>query len=176
MPVTELTALTLAEARDVLKRRDFSAREVAQSHIRAVERARPLNAFLLETPERALAMAAVSDEKIAKGTARPLEGIALGIKDLFCTHGVVSTAGSKILEGFQPHYESTVTANLWRDGATMLGKLNMDEFAMGSSNETSYFGNVISPWRRKDGGNAALAPGGSSGGSQNVLGPASVRP
>src|SRR4051794_12003660 len=121
-------------------------------------------------------MAAVSDAKIAKGEARPLEGIPLGIKDLFCTHGVVSTAGSKILANFEPPYESSVTHNLWRDGAVMLGKLNMDEFAMGSSNETSAFGPVVSPWRRK-GSNvgasgvsgaiegAHLVPGGSSGGA-----------
>ncbi len=109
-------------------------------------------------------MADASDAKIAAGEARPLEGIPLGIKDLFCTEGVETTAGSKILKGFQPHYESAVSANLWRDGAVMLGKLNLDEFAMGSSNETSAFGNVVSPWRRKD-SDAPLVPGGSSGGS-----------
>jgi aspartyl-tRNA(Asn)/glutamyl-tRNA(Gln) amidotransferase subunit A len=162
--VTELTALTLSQTRDGLARRDFSAREVAQAHLRAIEAARPLNAFLVETPERALAQAAASDERLAKGQARPLEGIALGIKDLFCTEGVPTTAGSKILEGFRPHYESTVTANLWRDGAVMLGKLNLDEFAMGSSNETSAYGPVTSPWRRA-GANQPLVPGGSSGGS-----------
>ncbi len=170
--MTELTALSLAQARDGLKRRDFSAREVAEAHVRAIEAARPLNAFVRETPERALAMAAASDERLARGEGRPLEGIALGIKDLFCTDGVETTAGSKILAGFQPHYESTVTANLWRDGATMLGKLNLDEFAMGSSNETSAFGPVTSPWRRQgagqgagEGSNQPLVPGGSSGGS-----------
>jgi aspartyl-tRNA(Asn)/glutamyl-tRNA(Gln) amidotransferase subunit A len=173
--VTELTHLTIAEARDALAKKQFSAAELAQAHLTAIEKARVLNAYVLETPERALAMAKASDEKIAKGEGRPLEGIPLGIKDLFCTHGVQSTAGSNILKGFEPPYEATVTHNLWRDGAVMLGKLNMDEFAMGSSNETSAFGPVVSPWRRK-GSNvhasdasgvegAHLVPGGSSGGS-----------
>ncbi|KAB1080421.1 Asp-tRNA(Asn)/Glu-tRNA(Gln) amidotransferase subunit GatA [Methylobacterium soli] len=166
--MTELNELTLAEARDGLKAKTFSARELTQAHITAVEKARALNAYLLETPERALAMAEVSDAKIARGEGRPLEGLPLGIKDLFCTHGVVTTAGSKILEGFEPHYESAVTHNLWRDGAVMLGKLNLDEFAMGSSNETSAYGNVISPWRRRENGalsETPIVPGGSSGGS-----------
>ena len=156
--------LTLAEARDALKAKTLSARELTQAHLDAMAKARSLNAFILETPERALAMADVSDSKIAAGEARPLEGIPLGIKDLFCTHGVETTAGSKILKGFEPHYESAVSANLWRDGAVMLGKLNLDEFAMGSSNETSAFGNVVSPWRRKE-SDAQIVPGGSSGGS-----------
>jgi aspartyl-tRNA(Asn)/glutamyl-tRNA(Gln) amidotransferase subunit A len=173
--VTALTHLTLAEARDGLARKRFSAAELAEAHIGAIEQARALNAFVRETPERALAMAKVSDAKIARGEARPLEGIPLGIKDLFATHGVVSTAGSNILKNFEPPYESTVTHNLWSAGAVMLGKLNLDEFAMGSSNETSAFGPVVSPWRRK-GSNvgadpsgaiegAHLVPGGSSGGS-----------
>ncbi|MDQ0441978.1 Asp-tRNA(Asn)/Glu-tRNA(Gln) amidotransferase subunit GatA [Methylobacterium persicinum] len=156
--------LTLADARDALKAKTLSARELTQAHLDAMAKARSLNAYLLETPERALAMADKADSKIAAGEARPLEGIPLGIKDLFCTDGVETTAGSKILKGFEPHYESAVSANLWRDGAVMLGKLNLDEFAMGSSNETSAFGNVISPWRRK-GSEAPLVPGGSSGGS-----------
>ena len=156
--------LTLAEARDALKAKTLSARELTQAHLDAMAKARTLNAYLLETPERALAMADASDAKLAGGEAGPLEGIPLGIKDLFCTHGVETTAGSKILKGFEPHYESAVSANLWRDGAVMLGKLNLDEFAMGSSNETSAFGNVISPWRRA-GSEAAIVPGGSSGGS-----------
>ncbi len=174
--VTELTNLTIAEARDGLAKKSFSAAELADAHLAAIEKARVLNAFVLETPDRARAMAKASDERIARGGALPLEGIPLGIKDLFCTDGVVSTAGSNILKGFEPPYESTVTANLWRDGAVMLGKLNMDEFAMGSSNETSAFGPVVSPWRRKGsnvhaaaaaGGieGAHLVPGGSSGGS-----------
>lgn len=164
MSTTDLTELTLAEARDGLRGKAFSAREIAQAHIDAVAQARALNAYLVETPERALAMAEVADAKIAKGEARPLEGLPLGIKDLFCTHDVPTTAGSRILEGFRPHYESTVSHNLWRDGAVMLGKLNLDEFAMGSSNETSAYGPVVSPWRRRD-SEAPLVPGGSSGGS-----------
>jgi aspartyl-tRNA(Asn)/glutamyl-tRNA(Gln) amidotransferase subunit A len=162
--LTDLTELTLADARDALAKKKFSAAELAKAHIAAMEQARALNAFITETPEKALAMAAQSDEKIARGEARPLEGIPLGIKDLYCTDGVRTSAASHILEGFVPSYESTVSANLWRDGAVMLGKLNLDEFAMGSSNETSYFGPVISPWRRA-GSNTPLVPGGSSGGS-----------
>jgi len=156
--------LTLAEARDALKAKRISARELTKAHLDAMAKARVLNAYIRETPDRALTMAEASDRKIASGEARPLEGIPLGIKDLFCTHGVTTTAGSKILETFEPHYESAVSANLWRDGAVMLGKLNLDEFAMGSSNETSAYGNVVSPWRRK-GSDAQLVPGGSSGGS-----------
>ncbi|HEY8006298.1 MAG TPA: Asp-tRNA(Asn)/Glu-tRNA(Gln) amidotransferase subunit GatA [Methylocella sp.] len=162
--MTGLTDLTLASARDGLAQKQFSAVELAKAHVAAIEKARALNTFIVETPERALAMARHSDARIAKGEAGPLEGIPLGIKDLYCTEGVQTTAGSHILEGFVPAYESTVTAHLWRDGAVMLGKLNLDEFAMGSSNETSYYGPVISPWRRR-GSNTALVPGGSSGGS-----------
>ncbi len=162
--MTALNELTLAEARDGLKAKDFSAREMAQAHLDAIERAGALNAYIVTTPDRALKMAEVSDEKIAKGEARPLEGLPLGIKDLFATQGVHTTAGSKILEGFEPHYESNVSTQLWRDGAVMLGKLNLDEFAMGSSNETSASGQTISPWRRR-GSDAPLVPGGSSGGS-----------
>ena len=131
---------------------------------RAIEKARALNAYVLETPERAAEMAKASDARIAKGEAGPLEGIPLAVKDLFCTKDVRTTACSHILDNFVPTYESTVTANLWRDGAVLLGKTNNDEFAMGSSNETSYFGPVVSPWRRK-GSNTPLTPGGSSGGS-----------
>ncbi|WP_426314840.1 Asp-tRNA(Asn)/Glu-tRNA(Gln) amidotransferase subunit GatA [Methylobacterium fujisawaense] len=156
--------LTLAEARDALKAKRISARELTQAHLDAMAKARVLNAYIRETPDRALAMAEASDRKIASGEGRPLEGIPLGIKDLFCTHGLTTTAGSKILETFEPHYESAVSANLWRDGAVMLGKLNLDEFAMGSSNETSAYGNVVSPWRRK-GSDTQIVPGGSSGGS-----------
>ncbi len=130
----------------------------------AIEQARALNAFVLETPDRARAMARAADARLAKGEGGPLEGLPLGIKDLFCTAGVRTTACSHILESFVPTYESTVTANLWRDGAVLLGKLNNDEFAMGSSNETSYFGPVVSPWRPR-GADAKLVPGGSSGGS-----------
>jgi aspartyl-tRNA(Asn)/glutamyl-tRNA(Gln) amidotransferase subunit A len=162
--MSELTSLTLKGALDGLKARRFSAVELAEAHIEAIAAARELNAYVLETPEKALEMAEASDARLKAGEARPLEGASLGIKDLFCTEGVQSTAGSRILEGFQPPYESTVTANLWRDGAVMLGKLNMDEFAMGSSNETSAWGPVVNPWRSR-GSNRPLSPGGSSGGS-----------
>ena len=162
--MTKLTSLTLTQARDGLRRKEFSASELADAHVAAVEQARALNAFVLETPDRARAMARTADARLAKGEGGPLEGLPLGIKDLFCTEGVRTTACSHILENFVPTYESTVTANLWRDGAVLLGKLNNDEFAMGSSTETSYFGPVVSPWRRR-GADAKLVPGGSSGGS-----------
>ena len=162
--MTELTSLTLAQARDALRRKEFSASELADEHLAAIEQARALNAFVLETPERARDMARAADARLAKGEGGPLEGLPLGIKDLFCTEGVRTTACSHILENFVPPYESTVTANLWRDGAVLLGKLNNDEFAMGSSTETSYFGPAVSPWRRR-GADAKLVPGGSSGGS-----------
>ncbi len=162
--MSALTALSLAQARDGLKRKDFTARELSLAYIKAVEAARPLNAFLKETPERALAMAKESDARIEKGRALPLDGVPIAVKDLFCTEGVETTAGSKILKGFVPPYESTVTANLWRAGACMLGKTNLDEFAMGSANVTSAYGHVERPWRRP-GDNRPLVPGGSSGGS-----------
>jgi aspartyl-tRNA(Asn)/glutamyl-tRNA(Gln) amidotransferase subunit A len=162
--MSSLTRLTIAAARAGLARRDFSARELAAAHIKAVEETRPLNAFITETPERALAAAAAADAKLARGEGGVLEGIPLAIKDLFCTEGVRTTAASNILGNFVPPYESTVTANLWRAGAVMLGKTNLDEFAMGSSNMTSAMGPVESPWRRK-GDNRKLVPGGSSGGS-----------
>ena len=166
--MTALTSLTLKAALDGLKSKAFSSVELTQAHVEAVEAARALNAYVLETPEQALAMAKASDGRRAAGTAGPLDGAPLGIKDLFCTKGVRSTAGSKIIGEFTPTYESTVTANLWRDGAVMLGKLNMDEFAMGSSNETSAWGPVVNPWRAS-GGNAQLTPGGSSGGSASAV-------
>ncbi|HLK23735.1 MAG TPA: Asp-tRNA(Asn)/Glu-tRNA(Gln) amidotransferase subunit GatA [Caulobacteraceae bacterium] len=159
-----LTDLTLKAAIEGLRAKAFSAEELTEAHIAAVEQARPLNAFVLETPDKALDDAKRADARIASGAARPLEGAPLGIKDLFCTEGVRTTAGSKILENFRPTYESTVSANLWRDGAVMLGKLNLDEFAMGSSNETSALGPVVNPWRSR-GSNQPLTPGGSSGGS-----------
>jgi aspartyl-tRNA(Asn)/glutamyl-tRNA(Gln) amidotransferase subunit A len=162
--VTSLTELTLAGARDGLRRKEFSAREITEAHVAAVEAARPLNAYLVETPERALAMAAASDARLQKGEGLALDGLPLAIKDLFCTEGVTTTAGSRILGNFVPPYESTVTANLWRAGAVMLGKVNLDEFAMGSANVTSAYGNVENPWRRR-GDNRPLVPGGSSGGS-----------
>ena len=161
--MTDLTSLTLADARDRLRRREFSAAELANAHLTAMEEARALNAYVLETPDRARAMAQAADARLKAGDARPLEGLALGVKDMFATKDVRTTAGSRILDGFLPSYESTVSANLWRDGAVMLGKLNNDEFAMGSSNETSYFGAVVSPWRRQgtDGkpSDAKLVPG-----------------
>jgi aspartyl-tRNA(Asn)/glutamyl-tRNA(Gln) amidotransferase subunit A len=162
--MTELTALTLAAARDALRARQFSALELADAHLAAMAKARTLNAFVLETPDQARAMAKACDLQLATGNARPLEGVPLAIKDTFCTAGVRSTACSHILDNFVPTYESTVTANLWRDGAVLLGKTNNDEFAMGSSNETSHFGPVVSPWRKR-GANTPLVPGGSSGGS-----------
>jgi aspartyl-tRNA(Asn)/glutamyl-tRNA(Gln) amidotransferase subunit A len=162
--MTELTSLTLGEAREGLRSRRFSAVELADAHLAAMEAARALNAYVLETPDAARAMASAADARLAAGEARPLEGIPLGVKDLFATREVRTTACSRILGDFTPPYESTVTANLWRDGAVMLGKLNNDEFAMGSSNESSCFGPVINPWRRR-GANEALVPGGSSGGS-----------
>jgi aspartyl-tRNA(Asn)/glutamyl-tRNA(Gln) amidotransferase subunit A len=167
--VSELTGLTLAEARDGLKAKTFSATELTEAHIKAIEAANPvLNAYVLETPDHALAQAKASDERIAKGDARPLEGLPLGNKDLFCTEGIRTTACSKILDGFTPTYESTVGGKLWNAGAVMLGKLNNDEFAMGSSNETSAFGPVVSPWRRT-GKEDKLVPGGSSGGSSAAV-------
>jgi len=167
--VHDLTDLTVAGIRDGFRKGDFSAREVADAFIGAVEGGRILNTFIVETPEHAIAAAETADRGRANGELGALSGVPLGIKDLFCTEGYQTTAASHILEGFTPTYESTVSAKLFAAGAGMLGKLNMDQFAMGSSNETSAFGNVISPWRRKDGGNAALAPGGSSGGSSSAI-------
>jgi len=163
--VTDLTRLSLADARKGLKDKSFTALELTDAYIGAIEAANPsLNAYVATTPEQARDMARASDEKLSQGQGGPLEGIPLGVKDLFATKGVHTQAASHILDGFKPEYESTVTANLWRDGAVMLGKLNMDEFAMGSSNETSYYGPVVSPFRA-EGSNANLVPGGSSGGS-----------
>jgi aspartyl-tRNA(Asn)/glutamyl-tRNA(Gln) amidotransferase subunit A len=162
--MSDLTSLTIAQARAGLAAREFSAAELADAHLAAMERARALNAYVLETPDQAHAMARAADDRLARGDARPLEGIPIGVKDMFCTAGVRATACSHILGNFVPTYESTVTAQLWRDGAVLLGKTNNDEFAMGSSNESSYFGPVQSPWRRR-GANTPLVPGGSSGGS-----------
>jgi len=159
-----LTDLTLAGALDGLAKGSFSSRELTDAHIAAMEKHRPLNAFITETPDRARAMADASDKRRREGKVGAMEGLPIGIKDLFCTEGVLTTAGSHILDGFKPTYESTVTTNLWRAGAVMLGKLNLDEFAMGSSNLTSYYGAVENPWKRK-GDAAKLVPGGSSGGS-----------
>src|SRR5215472_9879169 len=166
--MTALTSLTLAEARDGLAKKTFTSLELTDAHLKAMEEARALNAFVLETPEQARAMAREADKRIIEADGGPLAGIPLGIKDLFATKGVRTTACSKILDYFVPTYESTVTAQLWRDGAVMLGKLNNDEFAMGSSNETSCFGPVVNPWRR-EGLNTTLVPGGSSGGSASAV-------
>ena len=163
--MTDLTKLSLADARKGLRDKSFTALELADAYIAAIEAANPkLNAFVATTPEKARDMARASDAKLAAGQGGALEGIPLGVKDLFATKGVHTQAASHILDGFKPEYESSVTANLWRDGAVLLGKLNMDEFAMGSSNETSYYGPVISPFRAA-GSTADLVPGGSSGGS-----------
>ena len=162
--MTALNTLTIAEAREGLRARRFTARELAQACLDAMESAGALNAVVTRTPDRALAMADRADARLGRGDAPDLCGIPLGIKDLFCTEGVRSQAASDILREFRPPYESSVTARLWGEGAVMLGKLNMDEFAMGSSNETSAYGPVASPWRRK-GDNRPLTPGGSSGGS-----------
>jgi aspartyl-tRNA(Asn)/glutamyl-tRNA(Gln) amidotransferase subunit A len=167
--MTDLTNLTVAQIRDGHRAGDFSAVEVAEAFNANVAGAKAMNAFIVETPDHAIAAAKAADADRAAGTLKPLSGVPIGMKDLFCTNGVQTTAASHMLEGFVPRYESTVSQKLWDAGAGMLGKLNLDQFAMGSSNETSYFGNVISPWRRKDGGNAALAPGGSSGGSSSAI-------
>ena len=167
--MTELTNLTVAQIRDGHRAGDFSAIEVAEAFNANVAGAKALNAFIVETPDHALAAAKAADADRAAGTLKPLSGVPIGMKDLFCTNGVQTTAASHMLEGFVPRYESTVSQKLWDAGCGMLGKLNLDQFAMGSSNETSYFGNVISPWKRNDGGNAALAPGGSSGGSSSAI-------
>ncbi len=163
--MSDLTSLTLAEARDLLRGKEITSRELTEAYIGAIESGNAaLNAYILPTPEKAIAMAKASDARLAKGNGLPLDGLPIGVKDLFCTRDVRSTACSAILGDFKPVYESTVTQNLWDAGAVMLGKLNMDEFAMGSSNETSHFGPCINPWRAK-GSDRPLVPGGSSGGS-----------
>lgn len=165
----ELRSLTLAEMRDGLKAKKFSASELAVAHLDEIERTNPhYNAFITITRDKALAMAKQSDEKLAKKSGGMIEGIPVGVKDLFCTKGTLTTAASHILDGFKPEYESTITQNIWNQGGVMLGKLNLDEFAMGSANLTSYYGNVINPWK-KIGSDAALVPGGSSGGSASAV-------
>ncbi|MEO1168007.1 MAG: Asp-tRNA(Asn)/Glu-tRNA(Gln) amidotransferase subunit GatA [Pseudomonadota bacterium] len=167
--MTDITDLGVADIRDGFRGGEFSAREVADAFNDAVAGAEVLNCFIVTTPEKAVEAAEEADRALASGEVAPLAGVPLGIKDLFCTKGVQSSAASHILEGFVPPYESTVSGKLLGAGAGMLGKLNMDQFAMGSSNETSHFGNVISPWKRKDGGNAPLSPGGSSGGTSAAI-------
>jgi aspartyl-tRNA(Asn)/glutamyl-tRNA(Gln) amidotransferase subunit A len=166
--MSELNKLTIAQARDSLKSKEFTSVELTESCLAAVNSSGALNAFVHNTPDVALKQAANADTMLASSNAAAMCGIPLGIKDLFCTKGVPSQAASAILNGFKPEYESTVTQNLFGDGAVMLGKLNMDEFAMGSSNETSIYGNVVNPWRRS-GSDAALTPGGSSGGSASAV-------
>ena len=163
--MTSLTSLTMAEALKGLDAKDFTSVELTQAHIDAMAAAKELNCFITETPELALEQAAAADKRRAEGNARDLDGIPIAMKDLFCTEGVQTTAASHILEGFKPQYESTVSQNLLDAGTVMLGKANLDEFAMGSSNTSSYFGNVINPWKANGGSNADLVPGGSSGGS-----------
>jgi aspartyl-tRNA(Asn)/glutamyl-tRNA(Gln) amidotransferase subunit A len=160
--------LTVAAARDALRRRELSAVDLTMACLTAMDAGDGLNAFVHKTPEIALAQARAADTRLAAGAAPDLCGIPLGIKDLFCTRGVASQAASNILRGFKPEYESTVTSQLFAAGAVMLGKLNMDEFAMGSSNETSCYGDVVNPWRRA-GDDTALTPGGSSGGSASAV-------
>jgi len=162
--MTDLNKLGLAEARDLLRKGETTSVELTQSCLTAIDAAGALNAFVHKTPEIALERAKAADERLKGGDAPAMCGLPIGIKDLFCTKGVDSQAGSRILEGFKPEYESTVSQNLIDSGSVMLGKLNMDEFAMGSSNETSVYGDVVSPWRRGH-DDAALTPGGSSGGS-----------
>ncbi|GAB5437767.1 Asp-tRNA(Asn)/Glu-tRNA(Gln) amidotransferase subunit GatA [Falsiruegeria mediterranea] len=166
--MSDLNKLGLAEARDLLRKGETTSVELTESCLKAIDAADALNAFVHKTPEIALERAKAADARIATGDAPAMCGLPIGIKDLFCTKGVDSQAASRILEGFKPEYESTVSQNLVDAGAVMLGKLNMDEFAMGSSNETSVYGNVVSPWRR-EGDTAELTPGGSSGGSASAV-------
>ncbi|MSU88664.1 Asp-tRNA(Asn)/Glu-tRNA(Gln) amidotransferase subunit GatA [Rhodobacteraceae bacterium 2CG4] len=163
--MTAPRGLTIAQARDALRKGAFTARELAETYVAAAEEGARLNAFIAHTSEQALKQADAADARLKAGDAPAMCGIPLGIKDLFATEGVQTQAASNILAGFRPPYESTVTRKLWDAGAVMLGKLNMDEFAMGSSNETSAYGPAINPWRRKDAPDTNLTPGGSSGGS-----------
>ena len=165
--MNEICNLSLLEVKEALKKHDLSALEVTNAFIEASENIKNLNIYNTFTPEKAIEMAKLSQSRIDKGQGKPLDGIPIAVKDLFCTEGTLTTASSKILNNFIPNYESTVTNNLWEAGAVMLGKVSCDEFAMGSSNETSYFGNVINPWSKGKGKN--LTPGGSSGGSAAVV-------
>ena len=166
--MSDLNKLTLAGARDKLRSKDVTSVELTEACLNAIEGSNALNAFVHNTPEIAMEQAKAADARIAAGDAPAMCGLPIGIKDLFCTKGVPSQAASGILEGFKPEYESTVSQNLFDDGAVMLGKLNMDEFAMGSSNETSVYGNAVNPWRRGN-DDAPLTPGGSSGGSASAV-------
>lgn len=164
--MSDLTRLTIADAREALRKGETTSVALTEAYLSAIDGADALNAFVHKTPEIALEQAKAADARIAAGDAPALCGMPLGIKDLFCTRGVASQAASKILDGFRPEYESTVSQNLWDAGAVMLGKLNMDEFAMGSSNETSTYGNAVNPWKVDD---RQLTPGGSSGGSASAV-------
>ncbi len=166
--MTQIENHTLASLRDALKNKELTSIEATDAYLSRIEAAKELNTFITLTADKARDMAKASDEKLASGKGGDLEGVPLGIKDLFCTEGVLTTAASHILDGFKPEYESRVSGNLFADGAVMLGKLNLDEFAMGSSNETSFYGNVINPWRR-NGDDTPLTPGGSSGGSSSAV-------
>ncbi|MEO9864487.1 MAG: Asp-tRNA(Asn)/Glu-tRNA(Gln) amidotransferase subunit GatA [Yoonia sp.] len=163
--MTDLSKLTIAGARDAMRKGDVSSAELTESYLKSIEGAGALNAFVHHTPDIAMDQAKAADARIKAGDAPDMCGIPLGIKDLFCTKGVASQAASGILEGFKPEYESTVTTQLFDAGSVMLGKLNMDEFAMGSSNETSVYGNAVNPWKV----DAELTPGGSSGGSASAV-------
>ncbi|WP_319826154.1 Asp-tRNA(Asn)/Glu-tRNA(Gln) amidotransferase subunit GatA [Thalassovita sp.] len=164
--MTDLNKLTLADARDKLRAKEITSVELTEACLKAVDAADALNAFVHKTPEIALAQAKAADARLAAGDAPAMCGLPVGIKDLFCTKGVPSQAASRILDGFKPEYESTVTTKLFEAGSVMLGKLNMDEFAMGSSNETSVYGNAVNPWKVDD---RRLTPGGSSGGSASAV-------
>ncbi len=164
--MSDLNKLTIAEARTMLEKGEVTSVELTAACIQAIDDADALGAYVHKTPEIALTQAEAADKRIRSGEAASMTGIPLGIKDLFCTKGVASQAASRILEGFKPEYESTVTTNLFEAGAIMLGKLNMDEFAMGSSNETSVYGNAVNPWKVDD---RKLTPGGSSGGSASAV-------
>ena len=161
--------LDLASARSALQKKEVSAVELTETYLSVMSSNDHLNCYITSTPEKALDMASKSDDRINSGDALPLDGIPIAIKDLFCTDGVLTTAGSHILNGFIPTYESSVTENLWENGAVMLGKCNMDEFAMGSANTTSYFGAVENPWRSDERQKSPLVPGGSSGGSASAV-------
>ena len=165
--MSDLLSFSAVEARQALDKGDVSATELTSAYLDAVEATSALNNYVAVTADHALDMAKASEARIKAGEAGLIEGIPVGVKDLFCTAGVASTACSRILEGFTPTYESTVTANLWREGGVMLGKINCDEFAMGSANETSAFGAAVNPWRGSDG--VDLVPGGSSGGSASAI-------
>lgn len=166
--MTDINKLNITEALKRLKAKEFSALELVRAHINQAEKNSNLNSYITKTYEQALKLAEISDERYKNGTNRKLEGIPIGVKDLFCTNGIKTTAGSKMLNNFIPTYESTVSSNIFNVGANMIGKTNMDEFAMGSSNTTSYYGNVINPWKAKN-NDRDLVPGGSSGGSSSAV-------